>query len=122
MSAKAFTLQPGTWYAWHLFPGYVDHMYYSAIHVTSVRRVKAGTGKLRVAYRDAGYAEGVQNFERSMRVLSRTAKLVVFAFADERVAVVSQITPEWVRHFFPALASRQKEDEDLQAFLTRALR
>jgi len=36
--------------------------------------------------------------------------------------VVSQITPEWVRHFFPALASRQKEDEDLQAFLTRALR
>jgi len=122
----SFGLVPATWYAWHMFPGYLDYPYQSAILLEHVRPVPTRKTYLEISYLDAGYAGGVQDFERRVRVLAWTRHDVVCMFDREdgghRVAVISELHEEWLRKGWPELMAKKRKDENLQAFLGRVMR
>lgn len=123
---NSFGLVPGIWYAWHLFPGYMDYPYTSTILLRDVRPVLGRKTYLELTYRDAGYGDGAQEFERRVRVLAWTRHDVACMFDREdgghRVAVISELHEPWLRQNWPDIARKRAPDEDLQRFMNREMR
>lgn len=126
------TLKPGHWYAWQMMPGYTDIPYYSPIRVDHCEALGTGQSKLRLAYFNAAYAAGVQNFEEPLRVLIRERDYMI-AVRDEgksigeiRTAIISNISWDWMKLHFNGLVdakSRKNAEaysDSLFAFLDRA--
>jgi len=113
-------LVPDRWFAWHLFPGYTELPYVSAIFVRKVRPV--GLRKLEVAYRDAGYTGGPQEREEEVIwvISSSERHLAVRGKGEvEQVAIIVPMSAAWLREFRPTLANRMLENEIADAFLDR---
>ncbi len=103
MSA-AFSLTRGQWYAWQMLPGYGELPYFSPIFVHEIKPLKTGNGVMRVAFLNAGYAEGVQDFEANLKVLKRTERYLVADLGyNDRTAIISDISFPWIEKFYPHL-------------------
>ena len=67
------TLVVERWYAWEMLPGYTSDSdfdpYVSPIYLKRVVPLRTGQRLLQLAFFNAAYAEGVQNFEVVIRVL-----------------------------------------------------
>ena len=117
----SFRLLPGTWYAWTIVPGYLDYPHQSAILFRAIR-AKSKT-RFDLQYRDASYGEGVQEFERRVKVVAWTAHAVVCMFDREegghRIATISELSEDWIRKLWPSAMAERSPNESLQGFLNR---
>lgn len=113
------TLRADAWFGWLMLPGYLAP-YFSVVCVHRVTPLKSGSGLLRLAYVDPGYAEGVQAFEHVLRIVRRTTTHLVAALPDdpERSIVVAGLTREWLR-LCRMEPNSNTEQEGLGAHLTR---
>ena len=104
---ERITLKRAKWYGWQMLPGYVStyEPYFSPILVETVTPEKSGKGWLQLQFYNAFYAEGVQGFNKRLKVLDRTAQYLIARLEDppptERHAIVSRISFEWVEARFP---------------------
>lgn len=88
-------------------PGYLDdgRPYCSPILVRSVRRVGRRSDRLHVRFWNVLYAEGVQDFEKRLRVLERSSNhLIADIYSDSglnRRAVICEIDFRWIERHCP---------------------
>jgi hypothetical protein len=88
-----------------MFPGYGSGApYCSPILVTDVTPLKTGKAHLRVCFWNAFYAEGVRDFDLTLRVLQRAPRHLVLMHG-ERSAVISAIEFGWLSRMCPAFWS-----------------
>ena len=98
-----FILSPDRWYGWQMLPGYTTGYspYFSPIRIERVVPKKTGAGWLEIAFYNAFYAQGVQNFHISARILIRGENYLVCAIDDadstQRAAVISSLSMDWLR-------------------------
>lgn len=116
MPTERLQLVPECWYGWQMIPGYGAESnlpYFSPIRVTRVTPKKSGSGILSVTFLNALYAEGVQEFELDLRILSHERDYLIadLIYGESgpsgRTAVVSQIDFEWIRRLCPGLWTAQ---------------
>lgn len=119
-------LAPGTWYAWTVVPGYLDYPHQSVILLHEARVAPGRKAILDISYRDAGYAQGVQDFERRVKVLAWTPHAMVCQLqndgSDQRVATIFALSEHWVRNVWPDGMRKQAPGEGLQSLLNRLMR
>ncbi len=74
----------------------------SPIRVDAVTPLKTGTGLLRLAFFNAAYAEGVQDFDLTLRVLMRAPTYLIAEIEGEqqRAAVIGEIGFAWLQKQF----------------------
>jgi len=100
-----------SWYAWQMVPGYGAKRcvpYCSPILVKAVKPKKSGKRVLRLSFINAMYAEGVQDFEADLRIVSHAPDWLIAEIldppnGDPRAAVVSHIEFEWIREYCPSI-------------------
>lgn len=108
-----FSPEAGRWYGWQMLPGYEPDFvvpYFSPILVHSVRQ-RPGTRQVTIEFFNALYVEGMQGFVKDLSVIRRAPTYLVGALVNEtaegelsdRVAVVSEICPEWLRRHCPGV-------------------
>lgn len=121
---ERFELVTGRWYGWQMLPGYTAVPYFSPIRVERVQPCKTGGGILTLEFWNLGYASGVQDFKKDLRVRSRQRTFIFAELVEDpgspevRGAVITVLTPAWVRTFcwpgaledLPADARRQLRD------------
>jgi len=116
-------LIPRQWYGWQMLPGYSDRYspYFSPIRVERIVPRKTGKRILTVAFFNAFYAEGVQDFEIDLAILQHgpdylVAKLLYKGEDLERAAVVSHLDSTWLERFCPGVwdAARGREHADAE--------
>ena len=121
---NSFGLVPRMWYAWTVIPGYMDYPYQSAILLHKCKPVPTRKTFLEIVYREAGYADGVQEFERRVKVLAWTRHAVVCMFDREdgghRVATISELHADWLRKIWPDSTRTLSSSEDVQVFMNKA--
>lgn len=108
-----FTLTERAWAAWQMVPGYGGDRYapyYSPIYVYSVEPLRKGNGYLRLQFYNALYAEGVRDFDLTLRVLKRDANYLFAELcygndSNERAVLVSAIDFDWLALHCPNLLS-----------------
>lgn len=113
-----FTLERDKWYGMTLYPGYGDLPYHSPIRVKEVRPLKSGAGLLDIDFFNAAYAEGVQNFTYSLRILKRAEQYMLAAIqgGDRAISLVHCDT-SWMGEYFPDQLPRLTEYmEGMDAF------
>lgn len=120
------TLTPGKWFGWQMLPGYSMAPYFSPIRVEEVTALKTGQGILRLRFFNAFYAAGVQNFEKTLRVLRRHPEYIVCDIVNDdevRVAIITACTPEFlIKHADPAYVEKNRIlllSSDSQSLLDR---
>ena len=107
-----FVLSPGRWYGWQMLPGYTPayRPYFSPILVEKVIPRKSGAGWLDITFYNAFYAEGVRDFHLAVRILVRGADYLVCAIdgagPNQRAAVISSLTMDWLRDHCPEFAEK----------------
>lgn len=104
MKTVQFTIERNRWYGWQMMPGY-GQPYFSPIYVYVVDPLKKGTSDMTLRFFNAFYAEGVQEFKQTLRILLR-GETFLFAESDReerRGAVVSELTMAWLRQHCPSL-------------------
>ena len=108
-------LLPDRWYGWLMLPGYSERggaPYCSPIHVISVVPRKTGTGVLGINFRNALYAQGVQDFDVDLRILTHQRDYLVGALLygedgpNDRTAVISRISLDWIATMCPSISTR----------------
>jgi len=122
--AERFTIERGRWYAWTMYPGYVDMPYLSPIRVDEIEPL--GQRRFRLAFLNAGYAVGVNGFDKTLRTLARRERFCVCEEVGEtsdlgRVMVIQTLTWEWIDRNFPQVRQRAPGVGDVQAALAVAL-
>lgn len=96
-----FTLEQGRWYGWSMYPGYVGP-YFSPIRIVELQPLGTGRSRLKLTFFNVNYAQGVQRFEVSLRVLYRAPDHLLAALDEgdgqppERTAVISPLTWAWL--------------------------
>lgn len=128
---ERLTLRSGQWYAWQMMPGYTGVPYCSPIRVERCEALRTGQSRMRLAYLNAAYAQGVQDFDETLRVLVREKDYIV-AVREEgdatpqiRTAIISVITWEWMQIHFCSLVDTKRgqnpetRNDSLFAFLDR---
>lgn len=111
MSAK-LELIPGQWYGWQMLPGYSERYspYFSPIQVERTVPRKTGKRIITLAFFNALYAEGVQNFQIDLRILSHGPHYLIAELLygrdfpePERAAIVSDLDSTWLQRFCPGV-------------------
>ena len=132
------TLVTERWYAWEMLPGYTSDSdfdpYASPIYVKRVVPLKTGKGLLQLAFLNAAYAEGVQDFELTIRILKRApsyllASLDSGAQDSPRSAIIGSMSFAWLQshltHWFEMQTPSDMPEpyrSDPQYYLNRRLR
>lgn len=129
-----FILSPGRWYGWQMLPGYTTgyRPYFSPIRVEKVVPKKTGAGWLDIEFYNAFYAEGVQDFHVSARILIRGESYLVCAIdgtsSSPRTAVISSLSMDWLRdhcrEFLEKISHREMEGlakSEMDYFLNMAI-
>lgn len=106
--SDAFSLRPGMWRSWQMFPGYSGVRmtpYCSPIQISSVEPLKSGKGLLRLGFFNAFYESGVQDFTLDLKILKRATNYLVadLPYDKERSAVIGHIEFSWLEQFCPEL-------------------
>jgi hypothetical protein len=101
MGSVRFTINAGQWYSWEMLPGYTTGFrpYCSPIYINEIRPL--GSNQLFLRFYNAGYAEGVRNFELKMRVLKRAPGYLLAGSSEceDRTFIIGPIEFDWVRNF-----------------------
>jgi hypothetical protein len=119
------------WYAWMMLPGYTGSgnlPYCSPIFLKRVTPLHTGQRLLELTFINAGYAEGVQDFTVTLRILKHTPVYLVAALRygeedSERTAIISAVTGEWLARFCPEFLSTLRpinSTNDVQSALSAA--
>lgn len=114
----SFTLEKGKWYGMTMYPGYFHTPWHSPIRIREIRPLKSGTGLLDIDFFNAAYAEGVQNFTYSLRILKRGEQYMLAAIqeTDRAISLVNCDT-NWMGEYFPNQMPRLTEYmEGMDAF------
>tara|TARA_B100000965_G_scaffold402920_1_gene429940 strand:- start:12957 stop:13358 length:402 start_codon:yes stop_codon:yes gene_type:complete len=131
--ADRMTLERGRWYAWQMLPGYVNGAYYSPIRVNEVEPLKSGQSRMKLDYLNAAYAQGVQSFKDTLRVLLRAEDYMIVVReegqepAKVRSAIITPITWDWLRLHFGGFVQNNRprpdelSSEGLREYLQRVL-
>jgi hypothetical protein len=104
-------LERNRWYSWQMMPGYGARLspYFSPILITAITPLRTGKSLLQLDFINALYAEGVQNFRITGRVLRHAPAYLVaeLQYTDDgpkdRTAIIGAIDVEWVRRFCPGI-------------------
>ena len=117
-----FTLERGRWYAWTMYPGYGDGPYHSPIFVNEVKAV--GGRRFRLTFFNAGYASGVQGFDKTLKTVVREAEYLAAIeelSGETRLCVIHHVDHGWLhRHWRNWLDQSPPSDgENVQTYLTR---
>lgn len=123
-------LLPGKWYGWQMMPGYGDAPYFSPIRVDRVTPLKTGAGRLQLQIWNVFYAEGVQGFDLTMRVLKRERDYLMAELEYPqtpglgRACVINEMTLGWLETCTPQVIAYANEHDmntrkDVQALLAR---
>ncbi len=123
---EKFKLEPFTWYAWQMLPGYTDEFYYSPIYVQKVTPLKTGKNLLKVEFINAFYASGVKGFELEMKVLKREHRYMILDLLyDQRAAIITDINYQWIQKHGLLMLEKEGRDkvpklsgENVQEFLS----
>lgn len=117
MVSERLRLSPGRWYGWLMLPGYSERggaPYRSPIHVTAVTPRKTGKGILGLTFRNVLYAQGVQDFDVDLRILTHHRDYLVGTLLygeqgpHDRTAVISRISLEWIRQMCPGVNAKSR--------------
>ncbi len=101
-----------TWYAWQMVPGYFGVRcvpYCSPILVQEAKPLKTGKRMLRLSFINVLYAEGVQDYNTDLRIVSHAADWLIAEIeygggnVPQRAAVISHIEFDWIREFCPSI-------------------
>ncbi len=108
LGPQRLTLQPNSWYGWQMIPGYSGRCvpYFSPVLVRKALPLKTGRSILRLKFRNALYAEGVQESDLELQVLRHAADYLVAAIPGDdhvRTAVVCSMGFEWLEATCPDL-------------------
>lgn len=105
-ASERLTLIPGCWYAWTMWPGYVDQAYHSPIRVEAVEPLKTGSGRFDLTFLNANYVSGMQNMTYELRMLKRDAHYILATVEkSDRAVCLEQINLQWL--------ARHMREEDL---------
>ena len=112
-----FEIRCGRWYGWQMTPGYGDCPYFSPILVQTVEPLGSGQSLLKLDFFNAGYAQGVQQFSKTLRIVLRL-KTILFAEEDsQRGIVICEITRGWLESCCPWVTPPMSAERDVQAYL-----
>lgn len=129
MSDGRLHLVEGRWYGWQMLPGYTAGYdpYFSPIRVLRAEALKTGRGILRLAFWNALYAEGVQDFQVDLHVHTRHTAYLMADLRDpggnvvDRSAVISTMSISWLQQFCPPLVHDPQvhtaADDEAQRYL-----
>ncbi len=84
-----------------MYPGYAEQPYVSPIFVNTVE--PGGNRQLRLQFFNAGYAAGVQNFDKLVQSIRRTAAYLACREVDgdpDRLMVIHELSPLWLQRCF----------------------
>jgi hypothetical protein len=104
-------INPRSWYAWQMIPGYIGERnvpYSSPIFVERVVPKKTEKGTLTLDFVNVLYAEGVQGFTLDLKVLKHSsdyliADLLYGPEGPDRAVIISHIEFAWIERFCPGL-------------------
>lgn len=105
-----------------MYPGYADPVYASPIRVDALTPL--GGRRFRLAFFNAGYAQGVQGFELTLRTLQRSGDYhaAVRDDADDaRLHVFHAVDIDWLERRWPEWSQRDpiRAGEATEAWLNR---
>ena len=114
VSTQKFSLTENRWHAWQMLPGYSGERcvpYCCPIYISRVTPLKSGHGKIDVCFWNTGYAEGVQDFQKTLKILFRgrnylIGQLIEGISDNDRCAVISHIEFGWIEKFSPEIWHR----------------
>ncbi len=92
------TLDIGKWYSWQMLPGYGWGPYFSPIKIFEFRKLKENN-LIELGFHNACYAQGVQSFTLTMKVLWHVADYLIVKLqpvSSDRVAIIGNINYEWL--------------------------
>lgn len=115
-----------------MLPGYAGTRYYSPIMIHSVKPLKTGRNELELWFHNACYAQGVQDFQLTLKILHRAPEYIIARILydpqhdPDRCVIITPITRGWLNRHFPAYMEGHPElqsmtEEELQAALTKLL-
>jgi hypothetical protein len=94
---ERMTLEPGRWYGWTMYPGYLDRPYHSPIKVLGVRALGTGRGLFDLEFHNLAYAEGVRNMGYRLRTLRRERHHIIAAEDEsDRSVVIVPLGMVWI--------------------------
>jgi hypothetical protein len=113
-------------------PGYYGNVpYFSPIYIYEVQPLKSGRSLLDIRFYNAFYAQGVQDFEKQLKILKRTsvyllAELIEPSMEGERICIIRDIGFGWLKNVNPSAASYiedhpQEPNQDIQSYLSKHL-
>lgn len=94
-------LEPGRWYGWTMWPGYMDRAYHSPIRVEQVDWL--GHELIDLQFYNAAYARGVRGMGTRLRILAHHATYLLAAIdqSQDRSVAVVPMTAGWIELYFP---------------------
>jgi hypothetical protein len=106
--------------------------YYSPIQVHRAEPLRTGRNELELHFDNACYAQGVQDFQLTLKILHRAPEYILARILyhpqhdPERCAIITPLTLSWLNQHFPPYMKDHPElqsmtDEQLQEALTRLL-
>src|SRR5262245_35606339 len=114
-------LNTGRWYGWTMYPGYAGRTYKSPILIRNIAPLESGKQLLRIGFFNAFYAAGVREFDKLLHVLKRSERFIAFEELDgntrqtDRLAVIEELTKDWLRDGWPQISFAEMSNQDLQA-------
>jgi hypothetical protein len=107
MKQNKLNLEVGHWYGWQMLPGYSKYCesYFSPIYIEAINPLKSGQNQITLTFANVMYAEGVKGFEKTLKILSHKQQYLLAELKDdqERCAVISEISFEWIKQHLPEL-------------------
>jgi hypothetical protein len=95
--SQRITLEPGRWYGWTMWPGYIDGPYHSPIRVDALQPCHLGNGRADLTFLNAAYAGGVQAMTYKLRILKREpAYLLASVEASDRAVCIEPLNLAWL--------------------------
>lgn len=106
MKKQKLTLETGHWYGWQMLPGYADLPYFSPIYISEIEPLKTGKNMLSLTFVNAMYANGVKEFEQTLKILSHQEQFLVADITSSnqnRCAIISEISFSWIKQCVPEI-------------------
>lgn len=92
-------LDIGKWYSWQMLPGYGWGAYFSPIKISEIQE-KEENNLIELGFYNACYAQGVQGFYLTMKVLWHVEEFLIaeiYPLSSKRVAIIGNIDYAWLQ-------------------------
>ena len=118
-----------------MHPGYGGYPYYSPIRIDDFSPLGTGGSLLQIEYFNAAYAQGVQGFSETVRVLVRARDYMVVlreagnevSKEELRTGVIGRMSHNWLEHHFRGLLSNkpptksEESEAEMKSYLDRVI-